>query len=79
MLAKKTVKNQITLPKVIVQQLPDVDYFDVSVREGEVILRPVVMSAPGEVLKIVRTKIKALGLTEKDVGDAIRWARKQRR
>ncbi len=78
MLAKKTVKNQITLPKVIVQQLPDVDYFDVSVREGEVVLRPVVMSAPGEALKVVRTKIKALGLTEKDVGDAIRWARKQR-
>ena len=38
MLAKKTVKNQITLPKVIVQQLPDVDYFDVSVREGEVVV-----------------------------------------
>lgn len=79
MLAKKTVKNQITLPKVIVQQLPDVQYFEVSVREGEVVLRPVMVSAPGEVLKIVRTKIKALGLTEKDVGDAIRRARKQRR
>lgn len=79
MLAKKTVKNQITLPKVIVQQLPDVQYFEVSVREGEVVLRPVMVSAPGEVLKVVRTKIKALGLTEKDVGDAIRRARKQRR
>lgn len=79
MLAKKTVKNQITLPKAIVQQLPDVDYFDVSVREGEVVLRPVAVSTPGEALKIVRAKIKALGLTEKDVADAIRWARKQPR
>jgi hypothetical protein len=79
MLAKKTVKNEVTLPKAIVQQLPDVEYFDVSVREGEVILRPVVVSAPGEVLRVVRTKIKALGLTEKDVGDAIRWARKRQR
>lgn len=79
MLAKKTVKNQITLPKAIVQQLPDVEDFEVSVREGEAVLRPVVVSAPGEALKVVRVKIKALGLTEKDVGDAIRWARKQRR
>jgi hypothetical protein len=79
MLAKKTVKNQITLPKAIVQQLPDVEYFEVSVREGEVVLRPVVVSAPGEALKVVRAKIKDLGLTEMDVANAIRWARKQRR
>ena len=77
-MAKKTVKNQITLPKAVVQQLPDVEYFDVSVREGTVVLRPVVMRDPGEALKVVRSKIKALGLTEKDVGDAIRWARKRR-
>lgn len=79
MLAEKTVKNQITLPKTIVQQLPDVEYFEVSVREGEVVLRPVVLSAPGEALKVVRAKIKALGLAEEDVTDAIRWARTQRR
>jgi hypothetical protein len=29
MLAKKTSKNQITLPKAIVQQIPATDYFDV--------------------------------------------------
>ncbi len=78
MLAKKTVKNQITLPKAIVRQLPQVDYFDVSLREGEVVLRPVTVSAPGETLRAVRAKIKALGLTERDVEDAIRWARKRR-
>ena len=75
MLAKKTSKNQITLPKAIVHQLPDVEYFEVSLREGEVVLKPVVVSAPGEQLKTTRAKIKALGLTEKDVEDAIRWAR----
>lgn len=42
-------------------------------------LRPVVVSAPGEHLKAVRAKIKALGLTEKDVEDAIRWARRRPR
>ena len=75
MLAKKTSKNQITLPKAIVQELPDVEYFEVSLREGEVVLKPVVVSAPGEQLKAVRAKIRALGLTEKEVEDAIRWAR----
>lgn len=79
MLAKKTSKNQITLPRAIVRQLPEAEYFDVSVRDGAVVLRPVVVSAPGERLRAVRAKIKSLGLTEKDVGEAIRWVRGQRK
>jgi len=79
MLAKKTSKNQITLPKGIVRQLPAVDYFDVSLRSGEVVLRPVIISAPGERLKDVRDKIRRLGLTEKDVDRAICWARDRRK
>lgn len=78
MLAKKTSKNQITLPKEIVRQLPDVEYFEVSLRDGDVVLKPVVVTAPGEQLKAVRAKIRDLGLTEKDVEDAIRWARDRR-
>jgi hypothetical protein len=79
MLAKKTSKNQITLPKPIVRQLPDAEYFDVSLRDGEVILRPVAIRASAERLKAVREKIRDLGLTEKDVEGAIRWARSRRR
>jgi hypothetical protein len=79
MLAKKTSKNQVTLPKAVVEQLPNVEYFDVSVREGEVVLRPVVVSPTGERLRTVRAKVKALGLTEKDIEGAIRWARSRRR
>lgn len=79
MLAKKTSKNQITLPKAIVRQIPDADYFDISLRAGEIVLRPVAISAPGERLRAVRDKIRALGLTEKDVEGAIRWARRPRR
>jgi hypothetical protein len=78
MLAKKTAKNQITLPKSVVRQLPDVQYFDISVREGEVVLRPAVVTASGERLKAVRSKMRSLGLSEKDVEDAIRWARRRR-
>jgi hypothetical protein len=75
MLAKKTSKNQITLPKAIVTQLPGVEYFEVSLRKGAVVLRPVEVSVPAERLKAVRGKIRALGLTDKVVEQAIRWAR----
>jgi hypothetical protein len=79
MLAKKTSKNQITLPKAITRQLPQVDYFDVSIREGEVILKPVAVRALGERLEAVRAKIERLGLTEQTVAEAIHWARRGRR
>ncbi|MCI0483196.1 MAG: AbrB/MazE/SpoVT family DNA-binding domain-containing protein [candidate division NC10 bacterium] len=78
MLVKKTSKNQITLPKAIVRQLADVDYFEVSTRDGEVVLKPVVITAPNEPLKTVRAQIKTLRVTEKDVRKAIRWARGRR-
>ncbi len=47
MLAKKTSRNQITLPKAIVQQIPATDYFDVSIQGGVVVLTPVVVSVLG--------------------------------
>jgi len=75
MLAKKTSKNQITLPKKVVEALPPTEYFDVTVREGEVVLKPVAVTAPGERLCAVREKIRGLGLTGADVTSAIRWAR----
>ena len=75
MLAKKTVKNQITLPKAIIDQLPETEYFEVSIRGEEIVLRPVTVEVKGTRLDKVRAKIKALGLTEKDVDAAIRWAR----
>ncbi len=75
MLAKKTVKNQITLPKKIVEKLPKTDYFEVSLRGEEIVLKPVVIEAKSTRLERVRSKMKALGLTEKDVDAAIRWAR----
>ena len=79
MLAKKTSKNQVTLPKAIVQQIPETEYFDVSVQKGAILLKPVVVSVPGEQLRVVREKVQALGLTEDDVEGAIRWARGRKR
>jgi hypothetical protein len=69
---EKTVKNQITLLKTIVEKLPKTDYFEVSLRGEEIVLRPVVIEGQNTKLERVRSKMKALGLAEKDVGAAIR-------
>jgi len=75
MLAKKTVKNQITLPKAIVEKIPDTEYFEVTLRGEEIVLKPVYITGSNARLRRVRAKIKALGLTEKAIDEAIRWAR----
>ncbi|MBM4308449.1 MAG: AbrB/MazE/SpoVT family DNA-binding domain-containing protein [Deltaproteobacteria bacterium] len=79
MLAKKTSKNQITLPKEIVKAFPDADYFDVSIKDNAIRLMPVKITPVKSSLDSVREKIKKLGLTEKEVGEAIQWARSRKR
>lgn len=49
MLAKKSSKNQITLPKSIVASFEGVDYFDVSTHDGHIILEPVHTAQASEV------------------------------
>jgi hypothetical protein len=73
MLAKKTSKNQITLPKAIVSDFPDVDYFEVSSEEGRIVLVPV---RPNQAEQ-VRDKLEALGVSEQDVEYAIKSAREK--
>jgi hypothetical protein len=75
MLAKKTSKNQVTLPKKILKEIPETDYFDVSLQNGMVLLRPVTVTEAGSRLATVRQKIRELGLEPKDLDQAIRWAR----
>ena len=79
MLAKKTSKNQITLPKEIVKAFPDAEYFDVTIRDNTIRLMPVKITPVPSSLDSVRDKIEKLGLTEKEVGEAIRWARSRKR
>jgi len=75
MLAKKTSKNQLTLPKSIVGKFEGFDYFDVSVKNNSIILKPVKITPAGSTLEDVRDKIEALGLRDVDIKKAIRWAR----
>jgi len=78
MLAKKTSKNQLTLPKDIVKVFPDISYFDISVKDRKIVLIPVKITPVNATLASIRNKIEQLGVTEKDVADAVKWARKRR-
>jgi hypothetical protein len=71
MLAKLTSKNQLTLPKSAVDSVGATEYFDVEVRAGQIVLTPVRIQR-GDA---VRAKLAALGLSDSDVADAVRWAR----
>jgi hypothetical protein len=73
MLAKITSKNQITIPKKIIEQLPDVEYFEVELKNGVVLLRP--LKVYDTSLERIREKAKRLGLQENTVKEAIEWAR----
>ncbi|MGA2569752.1 MAG: AbrB/MazE/SpoVT family DNA-binding domain-containing protein [Terracidiphilus sp.] len=71
MLAKLTVKNQLTLPKAVVKNFAGVEYFEVSTDGSSITLRPFERSRADE----VREHLARLGITEQDVKDAIAWAR----
>lgn len=74
MLAKKTSKNQLTLPKAIADRFPQTDYFDVRVEGGRIVLRPVRPDAIDQ----VHRKLAEAKITEKDIRDAVAWARRTR-
>ena len=71
MLAKMTSKNQLTLPRSVTEEVGAAEYFDVEVREGQIVLTPVRIQR-GDA---VRAKLAALGITEADLRDAVEWSR----
>ena len=73
MLAKMTSKNQITIPKRIINQMPEVKYFDVELREGLIVLKPLMIYDTD--LDKIRSKVRKLGLKQDSVAEAIKWAR----
>ncbi len=78
MLAKKTSKNQLTLPKEIVKEFPDSKYFDVSIKERKIVLTPVKIIPADVTLEGIRAKMAKLGIAEDDVTKAIKWVRKKK-
>ena len=77
MLSKVTGKNQVTLPVDLLRQLPATEYFDATIQDGAIVLRPVHM-VPAVDLEKVRDALSETGLSEADVLEAVRWARRSR-
>jgi hypothetical protein len=75
MLAKLTSKNQITIPKDVISKIPNVQYFDVTYRDGSVVLKPIKVYDTD--LDAIRMKVKKLGISEKSVPEAVKWARRK--
>lgn len=70
MLAKLTVKNQLTLPKSVTQALGPVQYFEVQEKAGQIILTPVRIQR-GDAL---RAKLAELEIDAKTIESALDWA-----
>ncbi len=74
MLAKRTIKNQITLPQKVVNLFPKVDYFDVKTEGGKIILMPIQIDR----LEKLRDRMSKMNITTKTIADAVKWARRQK-
>ncbi len=79
MLAKKTSKNQVTLPKEIADRFPDTDYFDIVIKDNLIILTPVRISPVSLSVEGIRSKMERLGIDRNDVADAVRWSRRRKK
>jgi bifunctional DNA-binding transcriptional regulator/antitoxin component of YhaV-PrlF toxin-antitoxin module len=76
MLAKITSKNQITIPKKIIEKIPDVKHFDIELKDGIIIMKPIKFYDTN--LDQIRAKIKKIGLKENSVAEAIKWAKSKK-
>ena len=74
MLAKLTSKNQLTLPKAVVEQVR-AEYYSVRTEGQSIVLTPVKLGG----LEAVQDKLATLGIVEGDIAKAVAWARKQKR
>ena len=73
MIAKLTSKNQITIPKKIMEKFPGTKYFEIEASNNAVILKPLKIYDAS--LDQIRAKINELGLKRSSIGEAIKWAR----
>ncbi|MFO7638900.1 MAG: AbrB/MazE/SpoVT family DNA-binding domain-containing protein [bacterium] len=77
MLTKKTSKNQVTIPRALLDELPETDYFDASIRDGAILLRPVRVT-PAADIEVVRDRLASEGIEPDEVEQAIKWARRRK-
>lgn len=68
MLAKRTSKNQITLPQQVADQFAGTDYFEVTTEEGKIVLQ-------AADVRSLHSKLQEIGIDESEIGEAVAWAR----
>jgi AbrB family looped-hinge helix DNA binding protein len=73
MLVKITSKNQITIPKKIVEQFSGTQYLEAEYKDGALILKPVKTYETD--LESIRAKMKKIGMESGSVQEAVEWAR----
>lgn len=79
MIARLTNKNQLTIIDPLTfdfpADLPESEFYDVTCEDGRIVLTPVseamMIKRADEAIEMIRAK----GITERDVADAIAWAR----
>lgn len=77
-LAKKTSKNQLTLPAEIIKGMEDVDYFQIERRDETLVLKPVRLEDAETPLQKFQRLFKAHGGNAKAINDAVKWARSRK-
>lgn len=60
------------------KEFPEIDYFDVAIKNKTIVLRPVTVKPVNDRLDVIRTKMERLGITKVVAEDAVRWARKKK-
>jgi len=71
MLAEKMAENQLTLPDAIAIQFSEVRYFDISVEEERIVLKPLY----NQKQDAIQQKMELLGISQQDIAEAVKWAR----
>ena len=72
MLAKITSKNRLTLPKAATNAVGPAEYFDVKIKDGQIILTPVRIHRADA----VRVKLADQDLRVTDITKAVAWTRR---
>jgi len=80
MLCKVTSKNQLTLPKDIIERFKNRDYFDARLENGRIILEPVIVRpVVGEKLDAIRNKVEEAGIGDEELQGIVAEVRRARR
>ena len=76
MLTKKTARNQVTIPRALLDQLPPTEYFEAEVTGGALVLRPVKVVQMIDIDQ-VRSRLRRRRVRPDKVEQAVKWARKR--